>query len=74
MSSSGKRVFLIGTGPLPMHNPKVMGFPSLRVRQCKAPSGAAQHAGGVRSRNKVPDCPRTTRPSGSRAELREVAP
>jgi glycosyltransferase involved in cell wall biosynthesis len=40
---TGKRVFLIGTGPLPMHNPRVMGFPSLRVRQFLLPLLAAGH-------------------------------
>lgn len=28
-----KKVFLIGSGPLPMHNPTEMGFPALRTRQ-----------------------------------------
>jgi glycosyltransferase involved in cell wall biosynthesis len=40
---AGKRVFLIGTGPLPMHNPREMGFPSLRVRQFLLPILAAGH-------------------------------
>lgn len=40
---TGRRVFLIGTGPLPMHDPKEMGFPSLRVRQFLLPMLAAGH-------------------------------
>jgi len=37
------RVFLIGTGPLPMHNPREMGFPALRTRQFLLPILAAGH-------------------------------
>ncbi|MEE2829397.1 MAG: glycosyltransferase [Myxococcota bacterium] len=40
---SPKKVFLIGSGPLPMHNPKEMGFPSLRTRQFLLPILAAGH-------------------------------
>ncbi len=37
------RVFLIGTGPLPMLNPREMGFPALRTRQFLLPLLAAGH-------------------------------
>ena len=37
------RVFLIGNGPLPMHNPREMGFPSLRTRQFLLPLLGAGH-------------------------------
>lgn len=36
-------VFLIGTGPLPMHNPRELGFPALRTRQFLLPLLAAGH-------------------------------
>jgi len=37
------KVFLIGTGPLPMHNPRELGFPALRTRQFLLPLLAAGH-------------------------------
>lgn len=37
------KVFLIGSGPLPMHNPSEMGFPALRTRQFLLPILAAGH-------------------------------
>jgi glycosyltransferase involved in cell wall biosynthesis len=41
--SNPKKIFLIGTGPLPMHNPSEMGFPALRTRQFLLPLLAAGH-------------------------------
>jgi len=38
-----RKVFLIGSGPLPMHNPSEMGFPALRTRQFLLPLLAAGH-------------------------------
>ena len=37
------RVFLIGSGPLPDHDPREMGFPVLRTRQFLLPMLAAGH-------------------------------
>lgn len=37
------KVFLIGTGPLPMHDPHKMGFPALRTRQFLLPLLDAGH-------------------------------
>ena len=37
------KIFLIGSGPLPMHNPKEMGFPALRTRQFLLPLLGAGH-------------------------------